>query len=150
MGVFRIDRLRTDGTAALDVEPRPQDLDGETMTRDLVAEPRPTREDAWQQRRLRVIARRRVRVPAASMDVTAQIASDGDLVVALETVRARDPRIIGWRASREVELVVVHDACGARAVGGGGISGQIELPGALGPDDFIAFCYDTDPGPASL
>jgi hypothetical protein len=114
------------------------------------ADPRPADDDAWKLRRLRVVARRRVRVSIAAIGTTAQIASDGELVVVLETVQERDPRVIGWRANREVDLVVVHDGCGARAVGAGGVAGRIELPAALGADAFLAFCYDTEPGPAGI
>lgn len=141
MNVTRTETARTDGTAAIASQPH---------TGDLVAEPQPERDDAWMLRRLRVVVRRRVRVEVASIASTARIVSDGDLAIALETVRERDPRILAWRANREVDLVVIHDGCGARAVGSGGSAGRIELPGGLGPDAFLAFCYDTEPGPASL
>ena len=141
MHASKIDATRSDGTSAMAPE---------SMTEDLVAEARPAGDGSWLQRRLRVVARRRVRVAVEAIDATAQIASDGDLVVALETLRARDPRVLVWRANREVDLVVVHDGCGARVLGAGGTAGRIELPGALGPDAFLAFCYDTDPGPSSL
>ena len=129
----------TEATAAMVAEP---------MTQDLVAERLPDVDGSWVQRRLRVVARRRVRMAVETLDATGRIVSDGDLVVALETVRARDPRILAWRANREVDLVVVHDGCGARVIGTGGTAGRIELPGALGADAFLAFCYDTDPGPS--
>lgn len=141
MHADRIDASRSEGTAAMAPE---------TMTEDLVAERRPAGDDSWLLRRLRVVARRRVRVAVEALDATARIASDGDLVIVMETLRARDPRILAWRANREVDLVVVHDGCGARVLGTGGTAGRIELPGGLGPDAFLAFCYDTDPGPSSL
>lgn len=141
MHASRTDATRSEGTAAMAPE---------TITEDLVAERQQAGDGAWMQRRLRVVARRRVRVAVEAIDATARIASDGDLVVALETVRAGDPRILAWRANRAIDLVVVHDGCGARVVGAGGTTGRIELPGALGPEAFLAFCYDTDPGPSSL
>jgi hypothetical protein len=141
MHANRTDATRTEGSAAMAPE---------VMTEDPVAEPQEPGDGSWLLRRLRVVARRRVRVAVEAIDATARIASDGDLAVALEIVHARDPRILAWRANREVDLVVVHDGCGARVVGAGGTAGRIELPGALGPDAFLAFCYDTDPGPSSL
>jgi hypothetical protein len=141
MNVTPTETTRIDGTAAIATDPMP---------RPVVARPEPAPDDAWMLRRLRVVVRRRVRVDVAATAPTAWIASDGDLVIALETVRASDPRILAWRSNREVALVVIHDGCGARAVGSGGTNGRIELPGALGTDAFLAFCYDTEPGPASL
>jgi hypothetical protein len=141
MHASQTDTTRTEGTAAMVSEP---------MTEDVITERQPAGDGSWMQRRLRVVARRRVRVAVEAIDATAQIVSDGELVVALETVRERDPRILAWRANREVDLVVVHDGCGARVLGVGGRTGRIELPGALGPDAFLAFCYDTEPGPSSL
>jgi hypothetical protein len=114
------------------------------------ADPQTDRDEAWRLRRLRAVARRRVRVAIAAIGTTAQIASDGELVVALETVQERDPRVLAWRANREVDLVIVHDGCGARTVGAGGVAGRIELPAGLGAEAFLAFCYDTEPGPARL
>jgi len=114
------------------------------------ADPQVDRDEAWRLRRLRAIARRRVRVTVAAIGTTAQIASDGELVIALEIVQERDPRVLAWRANREVELVIVHDGCGARAVGAGGDAGRIELPAGLGAEAFLAFCYDTGPGTAGL
>jgi hypothetical protein len=67
-------------------------------------------------------------VTVAAIGTTAQIASDGELVVALEIVQERDPRVLARRADRAVDLVIVHDGCGARAVGAGGVAGRIELP----------------------
>ena len=117
------------------------------MTQDVIIEREPAGDGSWMQRRLRVVARRRVRVAVDAIDPTARIVSDGDLVVALETVRVRDPRILAWRANREVDLVVVHDGCGARvsapAVRLAGSSCRVPSDA----DAFLAFCYDTDPGP---
>ena len=114
------------------------------------ADPQADRDEAWRLRRLRAVARRRVRVAVAAIDTTAQIASDGELVIALEIVQERDPRVLAWRANREVDLVIVHDGCGARAVGAGGVTGRIELPAGLGREAFLAFCYDTEPGLAGI
>ena len=114
------------------------------------ADPQVQTDEAWRLRRLRAVARRRVRVTIATIGTTAQIVVDAELVVALETVQERDPRVLAWRANREVDLVIVHDGCGARAIGAGGVAGRIELPAALGADAFLAFCYDTEPGPAIL
>jgi hypothetical protein len=101
-------------------------------------------------RRLRIVTRRRIRVDVDTIGETARIVSDGELAVGLEVVSLLDPRIFAWRASREVDLVVVHDGCGARVVGSGGLTGRIELPGALGDGAFLAFCYDAEPGPSGL
>ncbi|HEY6570358.1 MAG TPA: hypothetical protein VIZ22_08720 [Candidatus Limnocylindrales bacterium] len=101
-------------------------------------------------RRLRIVTRRRVRVEIDTIAETARIVSDGELAVGLELVSLLDPRTLAWRASREVDLVVVHDGCGARVGGPGGMNGRIELPGALGDGAFLAFCYDAEPGPSGL
>src|SRR6185369_6809837 len=61
------------------------------------ADPQADRDEAWRLRRLRAVARRRVRVAVAAIDTTAQIASDGELVIALEIVQERDPRVLAWR-----------------------------------------------------
>jgi hypothetical protein len=114
------------------------------------ARPQPAPRDVRTLRRLRIVTRRRIRVDVDTIGETARIVSDGELAVGLEVVSLLDPRIFAWRASREVDLVVVHDGCGARVVGSGGLTGRIELPGALGDGAFLAFCYDAEPGPSGL
>lgn len=111
---------------------------------------RPAPDDTRTLRRLRMVTRRRIRVDVDSIGETARIVSDGELAVGLEVVSRLDPRVLAWRASREVELVVVHDGCGARVVGSGGLNGRVELPGALDEGAFLAFCYDAEPGPSGL
>ncbi|HEY6568783.1 MAG TPA: hypothetical protein VIZ22_00750 [Candidatus Limnocylindrales bacterium] len=101
-------------------------------------------------RRLRIVTRRRIRIDVDTIGETARIVSDGELAVGLEMVSLIDPRVLAWCASREVDLVVVHDGCGARVVGSGGLTGRIKLPGALGDGAFLAFCYDAEPGPSGL
>jgi hypothetical protein len=98
--------------------------------------------DARLLRRLRHVVRRRVRVNLDGL-VSAS-ASDGELTLRIEAVSHRDPRIIAWSADRLVALVVLHDGCGARAIGGGGVMGRLELPSVLCAGAFLAFCYDAE------
>jgi hypothetical protein len=98
--------------------------------------------DARLLRRLRHVVRRRVRVELAGL-VGATV-SDGELTLRIDTLSARDPRVVAWSADRLVALVVLHDGCGARVIGGGGLMGRLELPSACAPDAFLAFCYDAE------
>ena len=98
--------------------------------------------DARLLRRLRHVVRRRVRVDLDGL-VGATV-TDGELTLRIDTLSARDPRIVAWSADRLVALVVLHDGCGARAIGGGGLMGRIELPSVTGDDAFLAFCYDAE------
>jgi hypothetical protein len=66
----------------------------------------------------------------------------------VQTVSARDPRVIEWSADRLVALVVLHDGCGARVIGGGGLMGRLELPSITCAGAFLAFCYDGEAGVA--
>ncbi len=43
---------------------------------------------------------------------------------------------------------MIHDGCGVRALGDGGIEGVIELPAAACPQAYLAFCYDAERGPS--
>lgn len=114
------------------------------------AVPAPTAPDAVPpadtrvQRRLRRIVRRRVRIDVAALGAPAIAASEGELTVQVVTVSAHDPRILAWQADRPVALVVLHDGCGARVLGIGGLAGRLELPAGICPRAFLAFCYDTD------
>lgn len=98
--------------------------------------------DARLLRRLRHVVRRRLRVDLDGL-VSAS-AGDGELVVRIETVSPREPRLIAWSADRLVALVVLHDGCGARVVGGGGLMGRVELPSVTCDGAFLSFCYDAD------
>jgi hypothetical protein len=98
--------------------------------------------DARLLRRLRHVVRRRVRVDLDGL-VGASV-TDGELTLRIDTLSGRDPRIVAWSADRLVALVVLHDGCGARVIGGGGLMGRLELPSATGTDAFLAFCYDAE------
>jgi hypothetical protein len=102
-------------------------------------------------RRLRRIVRRRVRLDLSLLagDRGAASVTDGDLWVLVETITPRDPHTLAWTADLPVALVVLHDGCGARVLGGGGLSGRIELPSILCPRAFLAFCYDGEPAGAA-
>jgi len=93
-------------------------------------------------RRLRHVVRRRVRVDLDGL-VSATV-TDGELTLRIDTLSARDPRIVAWSADRLVALVVLHDGCGARVIGGGGLMGRLELPSVTGDGAFLAFCYDAE------
>lgn len=98
--------------------------------------------DARLLRRLRHVVRRRVRVDLDGL-VGATV-TDGELTLRIDTLSARDPRIVAWSADRLVALVVLHDGCGARVIGGGGLMGRLELPSVTGDGAFLAFCYDAE------
>lgn len=98
--------------------------------------------DARLLRRLRHVVRRRVRVDLDGL-VGATV-TDGELTLRIDTLSARDPRTLAWSADRLVALVVLHDGCGARVIGGGGLMGRLELPSVTGCDAFLAFCYDAE------
>ena len=98
--------------------------------------------DARLLRRLRHVVRRRVRVDLDGL--VAATVTDGELTLRIDTISARDPRIVAWSADRLVALVVLHDGCGARVIGGGGLMGRLELPSVTGGDAFLAFCYDAE------
>jgi hypothetical protein len=93
-------------------------------------------------RRLRHVVRRRIRVDLDGL-VGATV-TDGELTLRIDTLSARDPRIVAWSADRLVALVVLHDGCGARVIGGGGLMGRLELPSVTGEGAFLAFCYDAE------
>ncbi|HET7828531.1 MAG TPA: hypothetical protein VFL03_03145 [Candidatus Limnocylindrales bacterium] len=96
--------------------------------------------DARLRRRLRHVVRRRVKVELDGL-VRASV-SDGEIDLHVTTVSARDPKVIEWSADRLVALVVLHDGCGARVIGGGGLMGRLELPSITCAGAFLAFCYD--------
>jgi hypothetical protein len=96
--------------------------------------------DARLLRRLRHVVRRRVKVELDGL-VRAAV-SDGEIDLHVTTVSARDPKVIEWSADRLVALVVLHDGCGARVIGGGGLMGRLELPSITCAGAFLAFCYD--------
>ena len=73
--------------------------------------------------------------------------TDGDLDVRVTTISPRDPYLVEWTADRLVALVVLHDGCGARVIGGGGYMGRVELPSMACAGAFLAFCYDAEAGP---
>jgi hypothetical protein len=98
-------------------------------------------------RRLRHVVRRRVRIELEGL-VRISI-SDGDIDLDVRALSSRDPRIIEWSADRLVALVVLHDGCGARVIGGGGLMGRIELPSVTCGGAFLAFCYDGEAGAAT-
>ena len=97
-------------------------------------------------RRLRHVVRRRVRVDLD--DLVSVAVTDGELALRVDTVSARDPRVVQWTADRLVALVVLHDGCGARVIGGGGLMGRLQLPSVLCAGAFLAFCYDAEATPA--
>ena len=74
--------------------------------------------------------------------------NDGELDLTIRTVSARDPHVVEWSADRLVALVVLHDGCGARVIGGGGLMGRLELPSIACAGAFLAFCYDAEAGVA--
>ncbi|HEU0243837.1 MAG TPA: hypothetical protein VFQ75_08025 [Candidatus Limnocylindrales bacterium] len=98
--------------------------------------------DARLLRRLRHVVRRRVRVDLDGL--VAATVTDGELTLRIDTLSAREPHIVGWSADRLVALVILHDGCGARVIGGGGLMGRLELPSVTGCDAFLAFCYDAE------
>ncbi|HEY3336647.1 MAG TPA: hypothetical protein VGK16_15575 [Candidatus Limnocylindrales bacterium] len=98
--------------------------------------------DARLLRRLRHVVRRRLRVDLRGL-IGATV-TDGELTLRIDTMSARDPRIVAWSADRLVALVVLHDGCGARVIGGGGLMGRVELPSVMGCEAFLAFCYDAE------
>jgi hypothetical protein len=100
--------------------------------------------DARLLRRLRHVVRRRVKVELDGL-VRASV-TDGDIDITVRTVSARDPKVIDWSADRLVALVVLHDGCGARVIGGGGLMGRLELPSITCSGAFLAFCYDGEAG----
>jgi hypothetical protein len=100
--------------------------------------------DARLLRRLRHVVRRRVKVELNGL-VQASL-SDGEIDLTIRTVSARDPHVIEWSADRLVALVVLHDGCGARVIGGGGLMGRLELPSIPCAGAFLAFCYDVEAG----
>jgi hypothetical protein len=102
--------------------------------------------DARLLRRLRHVVRRRVKVELDGL-VHASV-SDGDIDLTVRTVSARDPHVVEWSADRLVALVVLHDGCGARVIGGGGLMGRLELPSMACAGAFLAFCYDGEAGVA--
>ena len=102
--------------------------------------------DARLLRRLRHVVRRRVRVELDGL-VQASV-SDGEIDLTVRTVSARDPHVVEWSADRLVALVVLHDGCGARVIGGGGLMGRLELPSITCAGAFLAFCYDGEAGVA--
>ena len=102
--------------------------------------------DARLLRRLRHVVRRRVKVELDGL-VRASI-SDGDIDLHVATVSPRDPHVVEWSADRLVALVVLHDGCGARVIGGGGLMGRLELPSVTCAGAFLAFCYDGEAGVA--
>ena len=102
--------------------------------------------DARLLRRLRHVVRRRVKVELDGL-VRATV-SDGEIDLTVRTVSARDPHVIEWSADRLVALVVLHDGCGARVIGGGGLMGRLELPSIACAGAFLAFCYDAEAGVA--
>ena len=97
-------------------------------------------------RRLRHVVRRRVKVELDGL-VRASV-SDGELELTIRTLSARDPHVVEWSADRLVALVVLHDGCGARVIGGGGLIGRLELPSIACAGAFLAFCYDGEAGVA--
>jgi hypothetical protein len=97
-------------------------------------------------RRLRHVVRRRVKVELDGLVRTS--VSDGEIDLHVETVSARDPKVLHWSADRLIALVVLHDGCGARVIGGGGLMGRLELPSVACAGAFLAFCYDGEPGAA--
>ena len=102
--------------------------------------------DARLLRRLRHVVRRRVKVELDGL-VQATV-SDGEIGLTIHTVSAREPHVLEWSADRLVALVVLHDGCGARVIGGGGLMGRIELPSIACAGAFLAFCYDAEAGVA--
>ena len=102
--------------------------------------------DARLLRRLRHVVRRRVKVELDGL-VQATV-SDGEIDLTIRTLSARDPHLVEWSADRLVALVVLHDGCGARVIGGGGLMGRIELPSIACAGAFLAFCYDAEAGVA--
>ena len=94
--------------------------------------------DARLLRRLRHVVRRRVKVELDGL-VQASV-SDGEIELTIRTVSARDPHVVEWSADRLVALVVLHDGCGARVIGGGGLIGRLELPSIACAGAFLAFC----------
>ena len=102
--------------------------------------------DARLLRRLRHVVRRRVKVELDGL-VQASV-SDGEIELTIRTVSARDPHVVEWSADRLVALVVLHDGCGARVIGGGGLIGRLELPSIACAGAFLAFCYDGEAGVA--
>ncbi len=102
--------------------------------------------DARLLRRLRHVVRRRVKVALDGL-VQASV-TDGEIDLTIRTVSARDPHVVEWSADRLVALVVLHDGCGARVIGGGGLMGRIELPSIACAGAFLAFCYDAEAGVA--
>ncbi|HEX5828066.1 MAG TPA: hypothetical protein VFY23_11125 [Candidatus Limnocylindrales bacterium] len=98
------------------------------------------RGDARMLRRLRRVVRRRVRVGLENL--VAATATDGEITIRLTTVSPREPRVLAWSADRLVALVVLHDGCGARVIGGGGLMGRLELPSVTCAGASLAFCYD--------
>jgi len=100
--------------------------------------------DARLLRRLRHVVRRRVKVELDGL-VRAAV-SDGEIDLTIRTVSAREPHVIEWSADRLVALVVLHDGCGARVIGGGGLMGRLELPSIACAGAFLAFCYDAEAG----
>jgi hypothetical protein len=98
------------------------------------------RGDARMLRRLRRVVRRRVRVGLDGL--VAATATDGEITIRLTTVSPREPRVLAWSADRLVALVVLHDGCGARVIGGGGLMGRLELPSVSCAGSSLAFCYD--------
>ena len=102
--------------------------------------------DARLLRRLRHVVRRRVKVELDGL-VRASV-SDGELELTIRTLSARDPHVVEWSADRLVALVVLHDGCGARVIGRGGLMGRLELPSIACAGAFLAFCYDAEAGVA--
>jgi hypothetical protein len=138
--VRRVRALRT--TRLVANEQRPMPIAPEPSASSMANPPFAPSGDARLLRRLRHVVRRRVRVELDGL-VGATV-TDGDLTLRIDTISARDPRIVAWSADRLVALVVLHDGCGARVIGGGGLMGRLELPSVTGGDAFLAFCYDAE------
>ena len=103
--------------------------------------------DARLLRRLRHVVRRRVKVELDGL-VRAIGQRRRDRRSRIDTCLARDPHVVEWSADRLVALVVLHDGCGARVIGGGGLMGRLELPSITCAGAFLAFCYDAEAGAA--
>lgn len=95
-------------------------------------------------RRLRHVVRRRVRIELDGLVRASVRDSEIDLDVRADT--SADRRIVEWSADRPVALVVLHDGCGARVIGSGGLIGRVELPSVTCARAFLAFCYDSEAG----
>jgi len=113
----------------------------------LAAQPLAPSGEARLLRRMRRVVRQRIRVELAGLADGS--VSDGELGLRIEIVSPRDPYVLAWSADRLVALVVLHDGCGARVIGGGGLMGRVELPSVSCAGAFLAFCYDAEAGAAA-